>query len=72
MTLRSIAAEQSKATELTMDAVLDYCTMHPNGKIRYKKSDLLLNIPLALVYTKLTAALQDSSSFDLYPKTRIC
>ncbi len=37
--LTSIGAEQSKATKFTMDTVkhfLDYCTMHPNTKIRYK------------------------------------
>ncbi len=40
-------AEQSKATEFTMNTVkqlVHYFATHPNAKIRYKKSDMILNI----------------------------
>ncbi len=39
MALSTIDAEQSKATEFTVDTDkqhLDYCAIYPNAKIRYK------------------------------------
>ncbi len=47
MILSTIAAEQSKTTEFTINTVeqlLDYCVTYPNAKIRYEKSNMILNI----------------------------
>ena len=47
MTLSTIAHEQSKATEKTNISVhqmLDYCATHPNATIRFRASDMILNI----------------------------
>jgi len=43
----TIASTQSKATEETMNAVthlLNYCATHPEAKIRYHASDMILHI----------------------------
>lgn len=59
MALSNFASEQSKAAEFTMDTIeqpLDYCAAHPNAKVRYKKSDTILNIhseALCLVSAKV-------------------
>jgi hypothetical protein len=42
-----LASEQSKATEVTADKViklLNYCNTHPESKIRYHASDMILHI----------------------------
>jgi hypothetical protein len=47
MTLSTIAHEQTKATEntnLSINQLLDYCATHPNAKIRFRASDMILNI----------------------------
>ena len=47
MALSSIAAQQSKATKKTMnntEQLLDYLATHPNATIRYRVSDMILNI----------------------------
>ena len=45
--LSSIAAEQAKATNKTMTNIkqlLDYCSTYPDAKIRFRASDMILNI----------------------------
>ncbi len=47
MMLSTIAHEQTKATEttnLSVNQMLDYCKTHPNGKICFCASDMVLNI----------------------------
>ena len=47
MALRSIAEEQSKATKKMMkntEQLLDYLATHPDATIRYRASDMILNI----------------------------
>jgi hypothetical protein len=42
-----LASEQSNATEVTADKViklLNYCNTHPETKIRYHASDMILHI----------------------------
>ena len=45
--LSTIAHEQTKATEntnLSINQMLDYCATHPNAKICFRTSDMVLNI----------------------------
>ncbi len=47
MTLSTIAHEQTKATKktsLSINQMLDYCATHPNAKICFRASDMVLNI----------------------------
>ena len=47
MSLSTIAAQQTKATEATMAAVeqlINYCNTHPDAKLRYTASGMILNI----------------------------
>ncbi len=47
MMLSTIAHEQTKATEntnLSVNQMLDYCATHPNAKICFHASDMVLNI----------------------------
>jgi hypothetical protein len=47
MTINVLASEQSNATEVTADKViklLNYCNTHPETKIRYQSSDMILHI----------------------------
>jgi hypothetical protein len=47
MTLSTIAHEQTKATEKTdmsVNHMLDYCATHPDATIRFRASDMILNI----------------------------
>jgi hypothetical protein len=47
MPINVLAAEQSKSTEVTADKVikvLNYCNTHPETKIRYHASDVILHI----------------------------
>jgi hypothetical protein len=47
MTINVLESEQSKATEVTADKViklLNYCNTHPEIKIRYHASDMILHI----------------------------
>ena len=53
MALSAIAAQQSAPTELTRDCVaqfLDYMATHPDAKICYRASDMVLNIHLDASY----------------------
>jgi hypothetical protein len=47
MPINVLASEQSKATAITADKVikpLNYCNTHPETKIRYHASDMILHI----------------------------
>ena len=47
MMLSTIAHEQTKATKntnLSINQMLDYCATHPNAKIHFHASDMVLNI----------------------------
>jgi hypothetical protein len=47
MPINVLASEQSQATEVTADKVvklLNYCNTHPETKIRYHASDMILHI----------------------------
>jgi hypothetical protein len=47
MPINVLASEQSKATAVTADRVikpLNYCNTHPETKIRYHASDMILHI----------------------------
>jgi hypothetical protein len=47
MPINVLASEQSNATEVTADKVielLNYCNKHPETKIRYHESDMILHI----------------------------
>jgi hypothetical protein len=47
MPINVLASEQSNATEVTADKViklLNYCNTHPETKIRYRASDMILHI----------------------------
>jgi hypothetical protein len=47
MTINVLASEQSTATNVTADKVitlLNYCNTHPESKIRYHSSDMILHI----------------------------
>jgi hypothetical protein len=47
MTINVLASKQSKFTAVTADKViklLNYCTTHPETKIRYHASDMILHI----------------------------
>ena len=47
MSLSTIASEQTKGTERTMEKalqVLDYLATHPDAKVRFRASDMILNI----------------------------
>ena len=47
MSLSTIASEQTKGTERTMEKalqVLDYLATHPDAKVRFSASDMILNI----------------------------
>jgi hypothetical protein len=47
MPINVLASEQSNATEITADKViklLNYCNTHPETKIRYQASDMILHI----------------------------
>jgi hypothetical protein len=47
MPINVLASEQSNATEVTADKViklLNYCNTHPETKIRYHVSDMILHI----------------------------
>ncbi len=47
MALSTIASEQTKGTEQTMDKtlqVLDYLATHPDATIRFRVTDMVMNI----------------------------
>jgi hypothetical protein len=57
--LSAVASEQSTATETTekhVKQLLDYLATHPNAKVRYHKSDMILNIHSDASYLSETKA----------------
>jgi hypothetical protein len=53
MALSSIASEQTKGTECTLEKayqVLDYLASHPDAVVRFRASDMVLNIHLDASY----------------------
>jgi hypothetical protein len=61
MPINILASEQSNATEVTADKViklLNYCNTHPETKIRYHASDMILH------KMKPKAELEDSFTWE--------
>jgi hypothetical protein len=59
MALSSIAVEQTKATEKTMERciqLLDYLVSNSKAKVRFHASDMIMNIHLDAVYLSKTKA----------------
>ena len=57
--LGTIASAQSKGTEATMNAMvqlLNYCATHPNAKIRFRASDMVLYIISDASYLSMSGA----------------
>jgi hypothetical protein len=53
MALSTIASEQTTGTERTMEKalqVLDYLPMHPNAKVNFRASDMVMNIHSDALY----------------------
>jgi hypothetical protein len=59
MTLSTIAHDQAKATQrtnLSVNQLLDYCATHPYATIRFRTSDMVLNIHSDALYLNAPAA----------------
>ena len=59
MALSSIAIEQTKGTTLTMEKakqLLDYLATHPDATIRYRASDMIMNVHSNASYLSESAA----------------
>jgi hypothetical protein len=57
--LSTIASEQTQATELTLQRchqLLDYCATNPDAKVRFRASDMILNIHSDASYLSATRA----------------
>eukprot|EP00804_Cyclotella_cryptica_P004967 CCRYP_014094-RA/>CCRYP_014094-RA protein AED:0.12 eAED:0.01 QI:0/0/0/1/1/1/2/0/1245 len=57
--LSAIASEQPQATTLTMDRcrqMLEYCASNPDAKVRFRTSDMILNIHSDASYLSATRA----------------
>eukprot|EP00804_Cyclotella_cryptica_P002622 CCRYP_010444-RD/>CCRYP_010444-RD protein AED:0.34 eAED:0.29 QI:0/-1/0/1/-1/0/1/0/485 len=57
--LSAIASEQAQATMLTMERcqhILDYCASNPEAKLRFRASDMILNIHSDASYLSATRA----------------
>eukprot|EP00804_Cyclotella_cryptica_P029536 CCRYP_020583-RA/>CCRYP_020583-RA protein AED:0.35 eAED:0.26 QI:0/-1/0/1/-1/1/1/0/1386 len=57
--LSAIASDQAQATQLTMNRciqILDYCASHPDAKVRFRASDMILNIHSDASYLSATRA----------------
>jgi hypothetical protein len=66
MALSAIAAEQSAPTEETLAHVnqfLDYMWMHPDAKIRYRASDMILNVQSDASYLSAPKACSHASGY---------
>ena len=67
--LGTIAAQQSIATQTTSNCVnhlLDYCHTHPDAKLRYHASDMILNIHSDASY-KSEAKAQSRNTSSVLP-----
>jgi hypothetical protein len=66
MALSDIASQQAKPTEKTLKRVnqfLDYMHTHPNAKIRFRASDMILNIHSDASYLSATRARSRAGGF---------
>jgi hypothetical protein len=66
MPINVLASEQSNATEVTSDKViklLNYCNTHPETKIRYHASDMILHIHSDATYLSENEAKSRSGGF---------
>jgi hypothetical protein len=66
MTINVLASEQSNATEVTADKViklLNYCNTHPETKIRYHASDMILHIHSDVSYLSENEATSRAGGF---------
>jgi hypothetical protein len=66
MPINVFASEQSNATEVTADKVielLNYCNTHPETKIRYHASDMILDIHIDASYLSENEAKSRSGGF---------
>jgi hypothetical protein len=66
MPINVLASEQSKATEVTADKViklLNYCNTHPETKIRYHASDMILHIHSDASYLSENEAKSSAGGF---------
>jgi hypothetical protein len=75
MPINVLASEQSNATDVTADKViklLNYCNTHPETKICYHASDMILHIHSDASYlseNEAKAGLGDSFTWATQPKT---
>jgi hypothetical protein len=61
-----LASEQSKSTSVTADKViklLNYCNTHPEAKIRYHASDMILHIHSDALYLSENEATSRAGGF---------
>jgi hypothetical protein len=67
MPVNVLASEQPNATEVTADKViklLNYCNTHPETKIRYHASDMILHIHSdAHIFQKMNPKAEQEDSF---------
>ncbi len=59
MALSTIASEQTKGTEKTLEKayqLLDYLVSHPNAKVQFCASDMIMNIHSDASYLSKTSA----------------
>jgi hypothetical protein len=66
MTINVLASEQSRATAVTADKViklLNYCNTHPETKIRYHASDMVLHIHIDASYLSEREAKRRAGDF---------
>jgi hypothetical protein len=75
MPINVLASEQSNATEVTADKViklLNYCNTHPESKIRYHASEMILHIHSDASYLSENEAKSRAGGFFIWetpPKT---
>ncbi len=75
MALSTIASEQIKGMEHTLEKayqLLDYLATHPDAKVRFQASDMVLNIHLYTLYlSEPNARSRACSHFLWYPYQRM-
>jgi hypothetical protein len=74
MPINVLASEQSNATKITADKViklLNYCNTHPETKIRYHESDMILHIHSDASYLSEKEAKSRAGGFFYMGNTNI-
>jgi hypothetical protein len=69
MPINVLASQQSKATEVTADKViklLNYCNTHPETKIMYHASDMILHIHIDASYLSENEAKSRAGGFFIW------